>query len=197
MTINTADYRNAPSRIGPLANQWLDKPHRLVYDLVTAIEGRWTDEWPTKPGAYWVYGYPFGPKQPGQQPRLELCDAVDFDGKIVFASRSHIVLHQKEANIMDQYLIAGPVKFSPALVPNIPVLENDADDRFPPKRIFIVAPTAAFPNDTLHEVCATTVKGKIDDIYMEDEYEVLETFGSLEEAMKYAAELGETQPTIV
>lgn len=32
------DYRNAPSNIGPLAAQWIDKPHRLVYDLKTALE---------------------------------------------------------------------------------------------------------------------------------------------------------------
>lgn len=33
------DYRNAPSNVGPLAAQWIDKPHRLVYDLSTALEG--------------------------------------------------------------------------------------------------------------------------------------------------------------
>lgn len=27
------DYRNAPSGVGPLADEWKDKPHRLVYDL--------------------------------------------------------------------------------------------------------------------------------------------------------------------
>ena len=32
------DYRVAPSGLGPLAAQWDDKPHRLVYDLVTALE---------------------------------------------------------------------------------------------------------------------------------------------------------------
>jgi len=32
------DYRNAPSGIGPLAAEWRDKPHRLVYDLCTALE---------------------------------------------------------------------------------------------------------------------------------------------------------------
>ena len=32
------DYRNAPSGIGPLAAEWHDKPHRLVYDLCTALE---------------------------------------------------------------------------------------------------------------------------------------------------------------
>lgn len=31
------DYRLAPSGEGPLANQWKDKPHRLVYDLVAEI----------------------------------------------------------------------------------------------------------------------------------------------------------------
>jgi hypothetical protein len=32
------DYRNAPSGIGPLAAQWKDKPHRLLYDLCTTLE---------------------------------------------------------------------------------------------------------------------------------------------------------------
>jgi hypothetical protein len=32
------DYRNAPSGDGPLAAQWKDKPHRLLYDLCTTLE---------------------------------------------------------------------------------------------------------------------------------------------------------------
>lgn len=32
------DYMNAPSGIGPLAAEWKDKPHRLVYDLVKRLE---------------------------------------------------------------------------------------------------------------------------------------------------------------
>ena len=32
------DYRNAPSGIGPLANEWADKPHRLLYDLCRRLE---------------------------------------------------------------------------------------------------------------------------------------------------------------
>jgi hypothetical protein len=32
------DYRNAPSDIGPLAAEWKDKPHRLVYDLCREVE---------------------------------------------------------------------------------------------------------------------------------------------------------------
>jgi len=31
------DYRDAPSGIGPLAAEWKDKPHRLVYDLCTVL----------------------------------------------------------------------------------------------------------------------------------------------------------------
>src|SRR5689334_11802411 len=34
----TADYRNAPSGVGPLADEWKDKPHRLVYDLCVEID---------------------------------------------------------------------------------------------------------------------------------------------------------------
>jgi len=33
------DYRNAPSGDGPLAVQWVDKPHRLLYDLCIVLEG--------------------------------------------------------------------------------------------------------------------------------------------------------------
>ncbi len=31
------DYRNAPSGIGPLADEWKNKPHRLVYDLCKKV----------------------------------------------------------------------------------------------------------------------------------------------------------------
>jgi len=36
--MNTNDYRSAPSNEGPLAAQWKDKPHRLIYDLCSALE---------------------------------------------------------------------------------------------------------------------------------------------------------------
>lgn len=42
--LGTAEYptleafRHAPSGIGPLANTWKDKPHRLVYDLVKMLK---------------------------------------------------------------------------------------------------------------------------------------------------------------
>lgn len=36
--MNTQDYRLAPSHQGPLANQWVDKPHRLIYDLCSEVE---------------------------------------------------------------------------------------------------------------------------------------------------------------
>jgi len=32
------DFRNAPGGIGPLAAEWRDKPHRLVYDLCQRLE---------------------------------------------------------------------------------------------------------------------------------------------------------------
>jgi len=32
------DYWNAPSGIGPLADEWADKPHHLLYDLIGKIE---------------------------------------------------------------------------------------------------------------------------------------------------------------
>jgi len=36
--LNIEDYRNAPSGIGPQADEWNDKPHRLIYDLCAEIE---------------------------------------------------------------------------------------------------------------------------------------------------------------
>lgn len=35
--VTTSDYRNAPSH-GPLAFEWVDKPHRLLFDLCKFIE---------------------------------------------------------------------------------------------------------------------------------------------------------------
>lgn len=72
MTINTQDYRLAPSGEGPLAHEWKDKPHRLIYDLCGEVErlkpeGAWTKDWPTLPGKFWVYGFPFG-KLPDTKP---------------------------------------------------------------------------------------------------------------------------------
>ncbi len=32
------DYRNAPSGVGPLATEWQDKPHRLVYALCELLK---------------------------------------------------------------------------------------------------------------------------------------------------------------
>ncbi len=34
------DYRNGLSGVGPQAIEWVDKPHRLVYDLCNAVEAR-------------------------------------------------------------------------------------------------------------------------------------------------------------
>ena len=31
------DYWGAPSGIGPLASEWADKPHRLLYNLIAAL----------------------------------------------------------------------------------------------------------------------------------------------------------------
>lgn len=35
--LNLDDYNNAPAGIGPLADEWADKPHRLIYDLTAAL----------------------------------------------------------------------------------------------------------------------------------------------------------------
>ena len=36
--INTDEYRNAPSGMGPHAYDWKDKPHRLIYDLCAEVD---------------------------------------------------------------------------------------------------------------------------------------------------------------
>lgn len=36
--LNTQDYRLAPSGEGPQADEWRNKPHRLIYDLCSEIE---------------------------------------------------------------------------------------------------------------------------------------------------------------
>lgn len=35
--LRVSDYRNAPSGDGPLAGEWKDKPHRLIYDLCNEV----------------------------------------------------------------------------------------------------------------------------------------------------------------
>lgn len=35
--MNINDYRNAPQGVGPMAGEWKDKPHRLVYDLCAEV----------------------------------------------------------------------------------------------------------------------------------------------------------------
>jgi len=36
----TDDYRQAPAGVGPLAAEWDDKPHRLIYDLCNRLEDK-------------------------------------------------------------------------------------------------------------------------------------------------------------
>lgn len=36
--LTLGDYRDAVNGIGPLAFQWADKPHRLVYDLINEVK---------------------------------------------------------------------------------------------------------------------------------------------------------------
>jgi hypothetical protein len=44
----TDDYRAALAGEGPLAGQWADKPHRLIYDLCVEIEKRATEPPPAQ-----------------------------------------------------------------------------------------------------------------------------------------------------
>ena len=36
--LNTSEYREAPSGRGPHASEWIDKPHRLIYDLCNEVD---------------------------------------------------------------------------------------------------------------------------------------------------------------
>lgn len=37
LSYSLEDYWHAPSGVGPLATEWEDKPHRLIYDLIAAL----------------------------------------------------------------------------------------------------------------------------------------------------------------
>jgi len=46
----TKDYRDAMGGEGPLAYQWKDKPHRLIYDLCREVEHLQSTPTPPRPG---------------------------------------------------------------------------------------------------------------------------------------------------
>lgn len=37
LSASLTDYHQAPSGVGSLADEWSDKPHRLLYDLIAHI----------------------------------------------------------------------------------------------------------------------------------------------------------------
>jgi hypothetical protein len=79
------DYKNAPSGIGPLANQWKDKPHRLIYDLVARLRTKDMpeDEFITRCADTWL-----ARKHQGREQLVMLMKQIHDDGKArEFASR--------------------------------------------------------------------------------------------------------------
>jgi len=67
------------------------------------------------------------------------------------------------------------------------------------KRTFIVAPTEAGKDlgDTLHQVCQTEGKGCYFDIYQADDYEVVDSFPSLDGAKAACRRLGCERPFVL
>jgi hypothetical protein len=43
--MNIQAYREAMARKGPMADEWRDKPHRLIYDLCDALEEKRKTVW--------------------------------------------------------------------------------------------------------------------------------------------------------
>jgi hypothetical protein len=75
--LNLDDYLNAPCGMGPLADEWKDNPHRLIYDLVHEIkilhplktkQQRIKISYSSKAGAYYLasegkqFGFILGPR---------------------------------------------------------------------------------------------------------------------------------------
>lgn len=67
------------------------------------------------------------------------------------------------------------------------------------KRIFIVAPTEIGKSygDTLHQICKTSSNKSLDNIYMEDLYEVVNQTDNKKDAIKIAKRMGCKKPSII
>ena len=80
-------------------------------------------------------------------------------------------------------LITAPANFQVQLSESRKMLR--AALRMKEPRVFVVAPSASSPEDTSHQACTTNARGNLHDIYGSDDYEVEESFESLEQAVTY------------
>jgi hypothetical protein len=68
----------------------------------------------------------------------------------------------------------------------------------PKRRIFIVAPASTAPEtDKRHDICTTGKRGKLSDIYMNDEYTVVDSRQSLDAARRFAWSIGAKRPKVL
>jgi len=70
---------------------------------------------------------------------------------------------------------------------------------WPKNRYFIVGPTEAGEawGDTLWQLCRTIKRGRIDDIYSYNEYDVIDSAGSKEDIKKAALKRHSKNPKII
>lgn len=48
----------------------------------------WTKEWPTEPGWYWFFGWPYsGEKDSGREPELNTVEVIEIPNDLVFVRR--------------------------------------------------------------------------------------------------------------
>lgn len=65
------------------------------------------------------------------------------------------------------------------------------------KRFFIVAPSAASPEDTRYDLCYTLQRGTINDIYDQDKYQVITSRTSLTDIKAVAKRHKSKRPKVI
>jgi hypothetical protein len=65
------------------------------------------------------------------------------------------------------------------------------------KRIFIIQPSASFPEDTIYQICTTKSRLSLLEIYCRDLYDVVDSRTSLEVAKRRAIKLGAKRPSVI
>lgn len=71
----------------------------------------WSTTWPTEPGLYWCYGWPFSPKQHGK-PELTICRVTANQTSTFYAIHGQLAFKSEVLRVV----------FSPVVVPDLPQL---------------------------------------------------------------------------
>lgn len=71
------------------------------------------------------------------------------------------------------------------------------DDPLEAGDLFIVGPTGVEEADTLYQVCEASTDGHPDELYQADDYEVVASFDSLEEAEAHCATQGQEEVPLI